>query len=141
MVVELACMEDVAAWLELDKEADEPLFARMVAQERGYVLKEQGRVLGVLRYGMFWDHIPFCYMLVLAKDKQRQGYGRELLFTWEEQMRKQGYDMVLTSTRADEAAQHFYRACGYCDCGGLLLRQSGYEQPLELFLCKDIRME
>ena len=49
MAVELACMEDVAAWLGLDKEADEPLFARMVAQERGYVAKEQGRVLGILR--------------------------------------------------------------------------------------------
>ena len=38
-------------------------------------------------------------------------------------------DRVMTSTRSDEEAQHFYRGLGYTDCGALLLPG----EPLELF--------
>ena len=32
---------------------------------------------------------------------------------WEKDMKAQGYGMLLTSTRVDEKAQHFYRKLGY----------------------------
>ena len=44
--------------------------------------------------------------------------------------------MALTSTRADEDAQHFYRKLGYKDCGGFVIDIQGYEQPMELLLIK-----
>ena len=44
----------------------------------------------------------------------------------------------MTSTQVDEEAQHFYRKLGYQDAGGLVIRIPGYEQPMELFLVKDI---
>lgn len=50
--------------------------------------------------------------------------------------RKQGYGMVLTSTQVDETAQHFYRKNGYTDCGSLVMNIAGFEQPMEMFLCK-----
>ncbi len=49
---------------------------------------------------------------------------------------KQGYGMVLTSTQVDESAQHFYRKLDYQDCGGIVMNLPGYEQPMEMFLCK-----
>lgn len=57
---------------------------------------------------------------------------------WEADMKKKGYGMVLTSTQADEEAQHFYRKLGYKDCGGFVPTVPGYEQPMELFLEKAI---
>ena len=51
-------------------------------------------------------------------------------------MRAQGFHAVMTSTRADETAQHFYRKLGYRDCGGLLLDAIESGQPLELFFAK-----
>ena len=51
-------------------------------------------------------------------------------------MKQQGYGMVLTSTQVDESAQHFYRKLGFQDCGGIVMNLSGYEQPMEMFLCK-----
>ena len=33
----------------------------------------------------------------------------------------------MTSTQADEAAQHFYRHLGYADIGGFLLPGEAYE--------------
>ena len=53
-----------------------------------------------------------------------------------QEMKEKGYGMLLTSTQADEEAQHFYRKLGYKDCGGFVPTVPGYEQPMELFLEK-----
>lgn len=57
---------------------------------------------------------------------------------WENEMRSQGYGMLLLSSRADEDAQHFYRRLGYKDCGGLLIDIPTYAQPMEIFFVKEI---
>lgn len=57
---------------------------------------------------------------------------------WENEMKLQGYGMLLTSTQVDEEAQHFYRKIGYKDCGSLIIDIPQYKQPIELFLVKSI---
>ena len=91
-----------------------------------------------LRYSLFWDNTPFCNLLYVAQDHQRKGYGRMLMEHWERDMHTRGYDLVMTSTQADENAQHFYRALGYRDCGGFILPFPGHEQPMEIILAKAI---
>lgn len=70
--------------------------------------------------------------------EQHKGYGKQLLKHWEEDMKAQGYGMVLTSTQVDETAQHFYRKNSYKDCGSLVMNIPGYEQPMEMFLSKGL---
>ena len=130
---------DRAFWYQLDRHLPEAEFERKVRERRGYVLREGEIPVGVLRYNLFWDNTPFCTLLYVAREFQRRGYGRKLMEHWEQDMRAQGYGMLLTSTQVDEEAQHFYRRLGYRDCGGLLVDVPGYEQPMELFLVKDIR--
>lgn len=130
---------DRAFWYQLDRHLPEAEFERKVRERRGYVLREEEIPVGVLRYNLFWDNTPFCTLLYVAREFQRRGYGRKLMEHWEQDMRAQGYGMLLTSTQVDEEAQHFYRRLGYRDCGGLLVDVPGYEQPMELFLVKDIR--
>ena len=55
---------------------------------------------------------------------------------WENDMKKQGYGMVLVPTQVDEEAQHFYRKLGYKNCGGFTIDVPGYEQPMEMFMSK-----
>ena len=50
----------------------------------------------------------------------------------------QGYGMAIVSTQVDEDAQHFFRKLGYRDCGGLTVDVPGYEQPMELFMVKQL---
>ena len=69
---------------------------------------------------------------------QGKGYGKKLMEHWENDMKSQGYGMLLTSTQVDEDAQHFYRKLGYKDCGGFVIDAPGYEQPMEMFLSKGI---
>ena len=47
-------------------------------------------------------------------------------------MRRAGHAAVLTSTQANEFAQHFYRRLGYADVGAFALPGD----PLELILRK-----
>ena len=55
---------------------------------------------------------------------------------WEDSLRKAGCRAAMTSTQADEGAQHFYRKLGYRDTGSLILTLPGFEQPTELILIK-----
>lgn len=131
-------MSDKLFWYRLDKHISETEFEHKVSTKRGYVLSKKNVPIGLLRYNLFWDNIPFCTMLFIDKPFQGKGYGKQLIKFWEQDMKKQGYDLLLTSTRVDETAQHFYRRLGYKDCGGLIMNAPMYAQPMELFLMKEI---
>ena len=108
-------------WFTLDRHLSEAEFENKVNLKRAYVLTEDDTPVGILRYNLFWDSTPFCTLLYVDSAHQRTGCGRALMELWEADMRAQGYDLVLTSTQADESAQHFYRAVGYRDCGGMIV--------------------
>src|SRR5665811_43385 len=82
-------------------------------QRRGRILiaedpGERGAV-GWLRWGLFWDELPFMNMLQVAEERRDGGIGRLLVSAWESQCRKAGHATVMTSTLSNESAQHFYR--------------------------------
>ncbi len=138
MTIRYAKMSDKEFWFSLDKHISEKEFEYKVKTNRGYVILLDDKPVGILRFNMFWDNTPFCTMLYIKEHYRGRGYGGQLLSHWEDDMRSQGYGMLLTSTQADETAQHFYRKQGYRDCGGFVIDVPGYEQPLELFLIKAI---
>ncbi len=129
---------DKSAWFELDAHLARGRFEEIVRTETGLALFEGSVLIGLLRFSYFWQSIPFLDLLMINEEYRRQGYGQALMKHWQEIMRKKGCDLVMTSTRADESAQHFYRALGYQDCGGLLLNFPGYAQPMELFLARTL---
>ena len=135
--IRYAEMSDWPFWSGLDRHIPEKTYRRKVGDREAYVLLSDRTPAGVLRWNLFWDNTPFCTLLYIAPAFQHRGLGRKLMEHWEKNMRRQGYTLVLTSTRADEEAQHFYRKLGYRDCGGLVLNMPGSAQPLELFLSKD----
>ncbi len=129
---------DKSFWYRLDRHLPEKEFENKVHTRQGYVLLESETPIGLLRYNLFWDNIPFCTMLMIEEAYRGKGYGKHLMKYWEADMKSQGYGMVLTSTQADENAQHFYRKLGYKDCGGLVIDIPPYAQPMELFFSKSI---
>jgi GNAT superfamily N-acetyltransferase len=123
------------SWLnERDRHIDPDELGNVVRLERVLVVEGDGRPTGWLRWGKVWDEIPFMNMLFVDSQERRRGAGRRLVQHWETTMRLAGHTQVLTSTLADESAQHFYRHLGYVDCGGLLLPG----EATEIFLRKDL---
>ena len=129
---------DKEFWYSLDKHLPETEFQNKVYTKRGYVLSLNNKPVGLLRYNLFWDSVPFCTMIFIDCQYQGKGYGKQLIQYWENDMKRRGYEMLLTSTQVDEKAQHFYRKLGYKDCGGFVIDIPQYAQPMEMFFIKSI---
>ena len=78
-----------------------------------YVLKDQDEVVGVLRYSLFWQKIPFVENLFIDESYRGNDYGTLMMLQWEEEMYKLGYTDVMLSTEQAETAKEFYIKIGY----------------------------
>lgn len=130
--------QDQQFWFSLDSHLSLNEFKNKVKNRRGYILFEENQPIGILRYNLFWDQIPFCTLLYIDSRYQKQGYGKKLMEYWQQDMEREGYGMLLVSTQVDEQAQHFYRKLGYQDCGSLIINIPRYAQPMEMFMSKAI---
>ena len=128
--------DDAPFWFTLDDHMCESEFQGKVRERRGYLLTDAGRPVGIMRYNLFLDTIPYLTLICLAESCRRKGFGRQAMLFWENEMRERGYPMVMTSTNVDEEAQHFYRKLGYVDRGGLFLDNTPIPQPQELLMIK-----
>jgi GNAT superfamily N-acetyltransferase len=134
-MIRVATTDDLEFLLEHDRLIARELIPRKVADSRVYVATaETGEIVGWLRWGLWYDLIPFMNMLYLLEPHRRKGIGRQLVELWEHDMRERGCDTVMTSTQADEEGQFFYRKLGYVDTGVLLLPG----EPAEIILRKSI---
>ena len=136
MLIRYAQLNDRTEWFRLDGHLPEAVFEEKIRNKQGYILTEDDKMIGLLRYNLFWDNTPFCTMLFVDSDHRKKGYGKLLMEHWEQDMKSQGYGMLMTSTQVDEDAQHFYRKLGYKDCGGFVVDVPGYEQPMEMIMIK-----
>ena len=131
-------INDKKEWYDLDRHLPENIFDEKVRTKQGYVLVEDEKIIGILRYNLFWDNTPFCTMLFIEESYRSKGYGRQMIEHWEKDMKAQGYGMLMTSTQVDEDAQHFYRKLGYKDAGGFIVDVPGFEQPMEMIMMKAV---
>lgn len=136
--IKKACAADRDFWLSVDWHIGEAVFLRKCREETAYLIIAEEEPVGVLRYSLFWDAIPFLDLILLPEEKRGMGIGKTAMVLWEKEMRQAGYDTVLLSTQADETAQHFYRKLGFTDCGCLLLSDGAHKQPTELFFKKEL---
>jgi len=107
-----------------------------VRDNRCYIMRLDEKPIGVMRFNLIFDFIPFMTLLYFDEPYRKKGYGTKVVLHWEDEMRSLGYKMVMTSTQVDEDGQHFYRKMGYKDMGSIVMDIPPYEQPLEMFLGK-----
>ena len=117
-----------------DRHISETELRNLVSLGRILVAEDHGTFCGWLRWNLFWDNTPFMNMLYVLEPHRGTGIGRELTLHWEQNMKAQGYETVMTSTASDEYAQHFYRKLGYETVGGF----TPFGDPYELILAKQL---
>ncbi len=131
-MIRYANENDFTKLKEYDRHISEAELRRSITSNRVLVMYQKDILVGWLRFNLFWDNTPFMNMLYFLEEYRGKGYGRQLTVFWEEEMRNNGFKMVLTSTLSNEQAQFFYRKIGYTDCGSLLLPK----KPLEIIMRK-----
>ena len=133
-MIRFATKEDIDILTANDKHVDKQEMLNLISLNRVYVMEEDGKFIGWLRYNLFWDHIPFMNMICLNDSERGKGYGRKFVEFWEDEMRKLGYKKVMTSTASDEFAQHFYIKLGYSTIGGFI----PFGEKFEMMLSKKL---
>ena len=123
--------KDKLFWFTLDNLNEKELELK-IRDKRGYVISDGDKNIGVMRYNLIWDYMPFLTLIYLDEIYRGKGFGRQAMLHWENEMRGLGHDMVMTSTQVDEQAQHFYRKLGYKDRGGIFFDN----EPQEMFMLK-----
>ena len=118
IIVRPARPEDAELLAEADRHVPRERMRKLVSD--GFVLAAfcGDSCAGWLRYGLFWDGIPFMNILFVLEEYRGNGIGTALVREWERLAAENGHDMVMTSTQANETSQHFYRKLGYRDLGG-----------------------
>ena len=133
-MIRYATENDFELLCKYDKHICETELRNCIRAKRILIMFHDDTFIGWLRFNLFWDNIPFMNMLYLLENYRKKGYGSQLVNFWENEMFKNKYKMVLTSTQSNEQAQFFYRKIRYVDCGSLLLP----DEPLEIFLLKNL---
>ena len=131
MIIELAQSKDISKIAKLDSHIPASRLNECIRDSQVYVLKDDTvqnerqssrlrdhSIVGVLRYSLFWQTIPFVDLLYIDEAYQRKGFGTQMMREWERVMKTLGYSYVMTSTQADEDAWRFYEALGYQKVGG-----------------------
>ena len=136
MEIKVAADSDKKFVMSIDSHVNETGYANRVYTKSGYVIWEKDRRIGIIAHCILWEKIPFLNLLYIKEADRGKGYAMQAMLCWENEMKAQGYKMTLVSTQVDEGAQHLYRKLGYIDCGGLVLNDTPFDQPLELFLRK-----
>lgn len=111
-------------------------FEPKVRDKRCYILREGEEIIGIMRFNMIFDFVPFLTLMWLEEPYRHKGYGTKATAHWEDEMRSQGHKMIMVSTQVNEDGQHFYRKLGYKDMGAIVIDIPPYEQPLEMFMGK-----
>ena len=133
-MIRYAFIDDLAILKKYDVHILENELRNSLNKNRIIVMEDDGVFMGWLRYNLFWDNTPFINMLYILDSFQGRGCGGQQLAFFENEMRKNGHSMILTSTLSNERAQFFYRKHGFSDCGSLILPG----QPLEIILLKNL---
>jgi len=122
-------------WLaENDTYISKDQLSKKIATKEIIVALNEDEVIGWLRFGLFWDSIPFINLLFLMEDYRNMGIGRNLVQFWEKKMLDSFPSSILmTSSQSNENGQHFFRKIGYHDAGALNLPK----EPIEIIFIKE----
>ena len=133
-VIRMAYEADFETLQSYDRHISEVSLWRVLREGRVFLAEDSGVFLGCLRFGFFWDSIPFLNFLFVPAEQRGKGIGTRLMVSWECEMRRSRYDALMTSTASREYAQHFYEKLGYRAVGGFFPPQ----EPYELLFRKDL---
>ncbi len=129
-------MSDKDFVMSIDSHVNDLQYKNRVDTQTGYIIWTDNIRAGLMHYSVLWDSLPFLNLIFVKETHRNKGIASKAMKLWEEDMKEQGYKMVLVSTQVDEDAQHLYRKLGYIECGALLMNGTPLEQPMEMFMRK-----
>mgnify|MGYP002645034328 FL=1 len=135
MTVELATIHDIKKIKLYDSHIPPNRLGECIDNNLVYVLHDEERgnaIVGILRYSLFWQSIPFLDLLCIDEKYRGKGYGTLMMGHWEEAMRRMRYQYGMLSTQEDETAKFFYEKLGYKKIGAFLPPEQSADELIYL---------
>ena len=120
MEIRLANRNDQQGVIKYDRHIHHNTVDKCIQDQLVYVLCDEENIVGILRYSLFWQSIPFLDLLYIDEAYRGKGYGRHMMDHWESVMQTMKYEYVMLSTQEDETAKYFYEKLGYRRIGAFL---------------------
>lgn len=135
MKVEYPSLTDLYDISSLDRSIDSSILKDKIQRHEILVARDGNKIVGLLRYSLFWDNTPFMNLLLVEEDRRKEGIGSKLVRHWELMMKEGGFEIVMTSSQSDETAQDFYRKLKYREVGSFEFPG----QKAELIFLKELK--
>ena len=119
-VVTLATSDDFADIRKRDSHISESRLASCINDNQVFILWTPDDMVGICRYSLFWQSIPFLDLLYIDKSCRGNGFGTALMTHWENAMKALGHNHVMLSTQENETARYFYEKLDYRCIGSFL---------------------
>ena len=120
MEIRLANRKDQQGVIKYDSHIHHNTVDKCIQDQLVYVLCDEENIVGILRYSLFWQSIPFLDLLYIDEAYRGKGDGRHMMDHWEAVMQTMKYEYVMLSTQEDETAKYFYEKLGYRRIGAFL---------------------
>ena len=120
MEIRLANRNDQQGVIKYDSHIHPSTVDKCIQDQLVYVLCDEENIVGILRYSLFWQSIPFLDLLYIDEAYRGKGYGRHMMDHWESVMQTMKYEYVMLSTQEDETAKYYYEKLGYRRIGAFL---------------------
>ena len=120
MLIRTAVPADLGGIQRLDRHILPARLEECIRRGQVDVLVAEGTIVGVLRWNLFWQSLPFLDLIYLDDVLRGQGWGTRMMARWEQNMAALGFDHVMLSTQEDETSKFFYEKLGYHLCGDFL---------------------
>ncbi|HEY42148.1 MAG TPA: GNAT family N-acetyltransferase [Dehalococcoidia bacterium] len=91
---------------------------RKIEWQEVLVASKDTTLVGYLRLEYLWSLVPYIALIYVTPEHRRQGVGITMLHFVEEFLRNRGFNVLYSSSQANEAEpQTWHRRAGFEECG------------------------
>lgn len=118
VIVRFAGPEDLEWCVVEDGQVIEKIIRNKIVNDEIIVAELDAQLIGYIRLEFLWSTKPYIGLVFVIDEYRKEGVGRKMLNFLEDHLRSHGYDMLLSSSKADEPEpQAWHRAFGFEECG------------------------
>lgn len=117
-IVRFAEPEDLEWCVVEDGYVTEKVIRNKIVNDEIIVVELDGQLIGYIRLEYLWSTTPYIGLVFIIDEYRKAGVGRKMLEFLEEHLRTHGYDVLMSSSQANEPEpQAWHRAIGFEECG------------------------
>ncbi|MFW9964282.1 MAG: GNAT family N-acetyltransferase [Candidatus Sifarchaeia archaeon] len=110
---------EVLEWCVVeDVHVTEQIIRHKIINDEIIIAELDGQPIGYLRLEYLWSNVPYIGMFFVMDEYRGEGIGRKILAFLEDYLRSRGYDVLFSSSQANEPEpQAWHRSVGFVEAG------------------------